>query len=211
MEHRAVRTHVSEWTPSQRETECRQSLLPAEAECTSILWARDSWEKKKKKVGQRVFPTSIYFGFFIEASCLFSRQYLPSWVPIHTVPAVWPKIKRHKRLCEKRRLSERCSVPKLSLIQVAMISGDNTSVVQNTFQNEVIWGLQPIIFTLTYGGHSTDAESRSWGREAELIQYCVGPCRIDHCNIAAEGRARNDPHRTLAEKDGYGVWKDEKR
>lgn len=94
---------------------------------------------------------------------------------------------------------------------VGMTSGDNTSLVQNTLQNEVIWGrlLQPIILTLTYGRHSTDAESRSWGREAELIQYCVGPCRIDHCNIAAEGRARNDPHRTLAEKDGYGVWKDE--
>lgn len=69
--------------------------------------------------------------------------------------------------------------------------------------------LLPIVLTLTYRRHSTDAECRSCGREAELIQYCVGPCWINHSNITAGGRTRNYPHRTLAEKDGYGVWKDE--
>ena len=69
----------------------------------------------------------------------------------------------------------------------------------------------PIVLALTYRRHSTEAEGRSSGREAELIQYWVGPCWIDHCNITAGGRARNYPHRTLAERDGYGVWKDEWR
>lgn len=65
--------------------------------------------------------------------------------------------------------------------------------------------MQLIILALTCGRHSTYAESRSCGREAELVQQSVGPCRINHCNIAVEGRARNYPHRTLTEKNGYAV------
>lgn len=91
-----------------------------------------------------------------------------------------------------------------------MAWGDNTST---EYIRQVVCRqlLQPIVLALTYGRHSTDAEGRSCGREAELIQYCVGPCWINHCNITAGGRARNYPHRTLAERDGYGVWKDEWR
>lgn len=85
---------------------------------------------------------------------------------------------------------------------------DNTST--EYIRHVVCWHLlQPIVVALTYWRHSADAESRSCGWEAELIQYCVGPCRINHCNITAGGRTRNYPHRTLAEKDRYGVWKDE--
>lgn len=69
--------------------------------------------------------------------------------------------------------------------------------------------LQAILLALTYRRDSTDAEGRSCGREAELIQDGVGPRRINHCDITARGRARNYPHRTLAERDGQGVWKDE--
>lgn len=79
-------------------------------------------------------------------------------------------------------------------------------------ENQVHTGLllQPVLVTLTYRRHSTDTKSRSSGREAELIQYCVGPRWIDHGDIAAEGRARHYPHRTLAERDGHGVCEDER-
>lgn len=62
---------------------------------------------------------------------------------------------------------------------------------------------------LTHGRHGTDAESRRGGRETELIQYCIGPCWINHCDVTAGGRARNYPHRALAEKEGYGNGKDD--
>lgn len=78
--------------------------------------------------------------------------------------------------------------------------------------NQVHTGLllQPVLVTLTYRRHSTDTKSRSSGREAELIQYCVGPRWIDHGDVAVEGRARHYPHRTLAERDGHGVYEDER-
>lgn len=40
------RTHVSEWTLSERPTDRRQCLLPAEAEWTSILWEKDDGRKE---------------------------------------------------------------------------------------------------------------------------------------------------------------------
>lgn len=52
----------------------------------------------------------------------------------------------------------------------------------------------------TYWRHSTDAESWSRWREAELVQYCVGPCRIDHRDVAVAGGAGHHPHRTLRGK-----------
>lgn len=67
--------------------------------------------------------------------------------------------------------------------------------------------LQPAVLTLTYRGHSTDTESGSSGREAELIQDSVGSGRIDDGDAAAEGGTRHDPHRTLAETDGHGGMK----
>lgn len=89
-----------------------------------------------------------------------------------------------------------------------MVRGDNTC---SEYIRHVVYRqlLQPIVLALTYGRHSTDAEGRGCWREAELIQYCVGPCWINHCNITAGCRARNYPNRTLAEKSGYEVWKDE--
>lgn len=57
--------------------------------------------------------------------------------------------------------------------------------------------LQPAVLTLTYRRHSTDTESGSSGREAELIQYSVGSDRIDDGDDAAEGGTGHDPHRTL--------------
>ena len=57
--------------------------------------------------------------------------------------------------------------------------------------------LQLSIAALTYWRHSTDAESWSRGGEAELIQYRVRPCRINHCNVTVAGGARDHPHRTL--------------
>lgn len=53
---------------------------------------------------------------------------------------------------------------------------------------------------LTYWGHSTDAESWSCWREAELVQYCVGPGRIDHRDAAVAGGAGHHPHGTLRGK-----------
>lgn len=66
-----------------------------------------------------------------------------------------------------------------------------------------------LVLALTYGRYSTDAEGRRCGREGELIQYCVGPSWINHCNVTAGGRARNYPHRTLTEKVEYDVWRDD--
>lgn len=89
-----------------------------------------------------------------------------------------------------------------------MVGWDNTC--SEYIRHVACWQpLQPIILALTYGRHSTDAQGRSCGREVELIQYCVGPSWVNHCNITAGCRARNYPHRTLAEKEGYGVWRDE--
>lgn len=53
---------------------------------------------------------------------------------------------------------------------------------------------------LTYWRHSTDAESWSRGREAELVQERVGPRWINHGNVAVAGGTGDHPHRTL--KDG---------
>lgn len=64
--------------------------------------------------------------------------------------------------------------------------------------------LQLSIAALTYWRHSTDAESWSRGREAELVQYCVGPCWIDHCDVAVAGGAGDHPHRTLTQKERHG-------
>lgn len=69
--------------------------------------------------------------------------------------------------------------------------------------------LQLSTAALTYWRHSTDAESWSRGREAELVQYCVGPCWINHCNVAVAGGAGDHPHRTLTQKERHGVRKDE--
>lgn len=49
--YRADRTHVSEWTPSVRHTDCTQRLRPAEAECIRILRNKD---KRRKKLCFRV-------------------------------------------------------------------------------------------------------------------------------------------------------------
>lgn len=216
MLHSADRTHVSEWTPSERETDCRQRLLPAEAECTSILRDRNSGRKKRggkesEKEPVRVLCQQVFYServLFIGVSCLFSRDYLPSWVPIHTVPAVSPDITRPERLCQKERLRKQQGFPNVS----SKSSVWNEGMKQGTEyigQVDSRQPLQPVGLALTYGRHSTCAEGRSCRREAELIQYCVGPCWINHCNFTAEGRARNYPHWTLAEKDGYGVWKHE--
>lgn len=43
------RTHVREWTLSERDTDRRQSLLPAEAKCTSILWEKDNGRKEPRE------------------------------------------------------------------------------------------------------------------------------------------------------------------
>lgn len=59
---------------------------------------------------------------------------------------------------------------------------------------------------LTYWRHSTDAESWSRGREAELVQYCVGPCWINHCNVAVAGGAGHHPHTTLTEGETAFVY-----
>lgn len=64
---------------------------------------------------------------------------------------------------------------------------------------------------LTYWRHSTDAESWSRGREAELVQYCVGPCWINHYNVAVAGGARDHPHITLTQKKRHGeTWSTER-
>lgn len=70
--------------------------------------------------------------------------------------------------------------------------------------------LQRNMAALTYWRHSADAESRGCWGEAELVQYCVGPCRINHRNIAVAGGAGDHPHRTLRQKDGHGVRKDKR-
>lgn len=58
---------------------------------------------------------------------------------------------------------------------------------------------------LTRGRDGTDAEGRRGGREAELIQNCIGPRRINHRDITAGGGARNHPHRTLQQRRRLGV------
>lgn len=55
----------------------------------------------------------------------------------------------------------------------------------------------PTVAALTYGGHGADAESRSCGGEAELVQDGVGAGRIDHCDVAVAGGAGDHPHRAL--------------
>lgn len=57
---------------------------------------------------------------------------------------------------------------------------------------------QPNDAGLTYGGHGTDAEDGGSGREAEMVQYCVGPCWVNHCDFTAGCRTRNNPNRTLS-------------
>lgn len=128
-----VRTHVSEWTPSERETDCRQHLLPAEAECTSILWDRDNgWKKRGGKVWSECFAK--YFtqreSYLLKWAADSADGYLPSWVPIHTVPAVSPDITRPERLCQKERLSKQRCFPdvssKLSVWHEGIIQVQNT-------------------------------------------------------------------------------------
>lgn len=54
-----------------------------------------------------------------------------------------------------------------------------------------------VVLALTYRRYSTDAKGGRCGRESKLIQYCVGPSWINHCNFTAGGWSRNYPHRTL--------------
>lgn len=166
-------THVSEWTPSVRETDCRQRLLPAEAEWTRILQERQ-WEKEEVRI--RYWDYCTYSAILWHE--LLIQQALPSFLssnPHGSCTVTWQN--KTRNAVSRETFDFRCFVP--------------------------------ILLALTYWRHCTDAECRSCGWEAELIQYCVGPCWINHCNFTAGGRTRNYPHRTLTEKDEHGVLKEE--
>lgn len=197
-------SYVSEWMPSERETDCRQRLLPAEAECTSILWERKRYIEMQSRCFANKYFTQTQWYFFKWAACSADTTFLPEFQSTQFLQC---HLIRQERLCQKEELSKQCCSPNV----FSNLSVRSEGILRTEHIREFVFRqlLQPFVPALTYRRHSTDAEGRSCRREAELIQNPVGPCRVNHCNIAAEGRARNYPHRTLAERDGYGVWKDE--
>jgi hypothetical protein len=147
-----------------------------------------------------------------QGNCTFSRNYLPSWVPIHTVPEVLPDEKRIIRT-----QSVRGTVKSLFGKRISHLKNTQRSLTRVKFSKWKLyvvlrqgfeWAQWPVTFSLTSRGHSTDAEGR-WGRgQAELVQHCVGACRVDHCDFTGGAQARHEPHRALTEEeDGQGGWK----
>lgn len=177
--HKADRTHTSECTPSVRHTDCTHRLLPADAGCTRILQNKDKrWRKGAEYEGQENV-------FHVEEICFLSQCYLPSWVPIHTVPAEFSDKTKPTRTCQRKRRV------------ISKWFQQNIKSIEKVHLKNKTKTLQPFNARLTCGAYSTDAEGRGCGREAELIQYCVGPCWVNHRDFTAGGRTRNNPHRTL--------------
>ena len=62
----------------------------------------------------------------------------------------------------------------------------------------------PETLSLTSRGHGTDTEGRRGRGQAELVQHCVGTCRVNHCDFTGGAQARHEPHRALT---GEGRWR----
>ena len=191
--------------PSEREIDCRQRLLPAEAECTSILWERKQYIEMQSGCFANEYFTQTQI--FFKVSCLFSGHYLPSWVPIHTVPAVSPDI-RQERLCQKEELSKHCYsqnvFSKLSVLSEGILRTQNIS--ENLFLGSCC--------SLLYRHWPTGGTAQMQRAGAVGGRLNWSRTVLDRAgSITVISLLKAGPETTHTEhwhkSDGYGVWKDE--
>ena len=167
-------------------------------------------EKTIYRDAVRVLCQQVFYSdtmIFFKVSCLFSGHYLPSWVPIHTVPAVSPDI-RQERLCQKEEPSKHCYsqnvFSKLSVLSEGILRTQNIS--ENLFLGSCC--------SLLYRHWPTGGTAQMQRAGAVGGRLNWSRTVLDRAgSITVISLLKAGPETTHTEhwhkSDGYGVWKDE--
>lgn len=180
-------SNLREWINAFREGNGLQTVFSASWSWVHKYTASKGWfgkSRKRRFVKEKFWRRTNQGDMFIQGA-------LPSFLssnPHSSCSVTW-----YKRVQKKHKRE--------TVFQVYLLN--------NYYGKSRVQQMQLSIAALTYWRHSTDAESRSRGREAELVQHCVWPCWINHCNVAVACGAGDHPHRTLTQKERHGVRKGE--
>lgn len=126
---------------------------------------------------------------FVVVSCLFSRHYLPSWVPIHTVPAVSPDKIRPERLYQRKCLPFAVLCPMYwhwPMGGTAQMQSAGAVGGRLNWSSKVLdlAGSITVISLLEAGPETTHTEhwqtrmDMEWGKKSGMKKHVPGQCKL---------------------------------